>query len=231
MHIDDESELNYNLYILELGCGKMRKKVLKFLVVFIIAVIVIFVGFIIADELNIINIKNNKNDNVIENQNEVTKNSNMDSQNQISNEAKETDFTLVDQYGNEQSLVNYRGKKVVILYWAVWCPPCKEEIPLINELSKEVDDAVFLTIVSPTLGENSEYKTYQEEISTYIKENNIELPVLIDEEKKCFDIYGIERYPTTIFIDEYGSIKEKIGSKEESGKLTKEEIIKKLGEY
>ena len=43
-------------------------------------------------------------------------------------------------------------KKVVILYWAVWCPPCKEEVPIINELSKEYNDAIFLTIVSPTLG-------------------------------------------------------------------------------
>lgn len=209
----------------------MKKKGLKFLVVFIIAVVVIFAGFIIADELNIINIKNNKNDSVIENQNEVNENSNMDNQNQISNEIKKIDFTLVDQYGNEQSLENYRGKKVVILYGAVWCPPCKEEIPLINELSKEVDDVVFLTIVNPTLGEDSKYKTYQEEISTYIKENNIEVPVLIDEGEKCFNIYGIERYPTTILLDEYGNIKEKIGSKEKSGKLTKEEIIKILEEY
>ena len=209
----------------------MKKKVLKFLVVFIIAVTVIFVGFIVADELNMINIKDNKNGNVIENQNEVNENINVDNQSQINNEINENDFTLVDQYGREQSLVDYRGKKVVILYWAVWCPPCREELPLINELSKEVDNAVFLTIVSPTLGENSEHKTYQEEISAYIKENNIEVPVLIDEGKECFDIYEIERYPTTIFIDEYGSIKEKIGGKDKSGKLTKEEIIKKLEEY
>lgn len=144
---------------------------------------------------------------------------------------KKTDFTLIDQNGNKVSLSNYRGKKVVILYWAVWCPPCKEEVPIINELSKEYNDAIFLTIVSPTLGENSEYKTYQEEITAYIQKNNIEVPVLIDEGKKCLDIYGIERYPTTIFIDEYGDIKEKVGSKEKSGKLTKEEIIKKLEEY
>ncbi len=107
-------------------------------------------------------------------------------------------------------------KKVVILYWAVWCPPCKEEVPIINELSKEYNDAIFLTIVSPTLGENSEYKTlHQEEIAAYIqKKNNIEVPVLIDEGKKCLDIYGIERYPCTIFVDEYGDIREKVGSEE-----------------
>ena len=51
------------------------------------------------------------------------------------------------------------------------------------------------------------------------------------KEKKCLDIYGIERYPCTIFVDEYGDIREKVGSEEKSGKLTKEEIIKKLEEY
>ena len=97
--------------------------------------------------------------------------------------------------------------------------------------NKEYNDAVFLTIVSPTLGENSEYDTYQEKIADYIKTNNIEVPVLIDEGKKCFDIYGIERYPSTIFIDEYGNVKEKLGSKEESGKLSKDENISKLEQY
>ena len=76
-------------------------------------------------------------------------------QSQVNYEVKETDFTLIDQNGNKVSLADYRGKKVVILYWAVWCPPCKEEIPVIDELNKEYNDAVFLTIVSPTLGENS----------------------------------------------------------------------------
>ena len=85
----------------------------------------------------------------------------------------------------------------------------------------------FLTIVSPTLGENSEYKTYQEEIAAYIQKNNIEVPVLIDEGKKMFRyLWNRKRYPCTIFVDEYGDIREKVGSEEKSGKLTKEEIIK-----
>ena len=212
----------------------MKRKFVKFLIVFIVLILLLFLCFLIMDELNIINLKNNSSE--LEEQNNTnfnaeenaTENNN---QSQVNYEVKETDFTLIDQNGNKVSLADYRGKKVVILYWAVWCPPCKEEIPVIDELNKEYNDAVFLTIVSPTLGENSEYDTYQEEIADYIKTNNIEVPVLIDEGKKCFDIYGIERYPSTIFIDEYGKVKEKLGSKEESGKLSKDEIISKLEQY
>ncbi|MEI3390044.1 MAG: TlpA disulfide reductase family protein [Clostridia bacterium] len=202
----------------------MKKKSLIFLLVLLLIIVIIFIVFIVADQFNIINLRKNSN---LQNLNS----GNVSNESKIDFETKKTDFTLIDQNGNKVSLSNYRGKKVVILYWAVWCPPCKEEVPIINELSKEYNDAIFLTIVSPTLGENSEYKTYQEEIAAYIQKNNIEVPVLIDEGKKCLDIYGIERYPCTIFVDEYGDIREKVGSKEKSGKLTKEEIIKKLEEY
>lgn len=202
----------------------MKKKSLMFLLVLLLIIVIIFIVFIVADEFNIINLRKNSN---LQNLNS----GNVSNESKIDFETKKTDFTLIDQNGNKVSLSNYRGKKVVILYWAVWCPPCKEEVPIINELSKEYNDAIFLTIVSPTLGENSEYKTYQEEIAAYIQKNNIEVPVLIDEGKKCLDIYGIERYPCTIFVDEYGDIREKVGSEEKSGKLTKEEIIKKLEEY
>ena len=202
----------------------MKKKSLIFLLVLLLIIVIIFIVFIVADQFNIINLRKNSN---LQNLNS----GNVSNESKIDFETKKTDFTLIDQNGNKVSLSNSRGKKVVILYWAVWCPPCKEEVPIINELSKEYNDAIFLTIVSPTLGENSEYKTYQEEIAAYIQKNNIEVPVLIDEGKKCLDIYGIERYPCTIFVDEYGDIREKVGSKEKSGKLTKEEIIKKLEEY
>ena len=202
----------------------MKKKSLIFLLVLLLIIVIIFIVFIVADQFNIINLRKNSN---LQNLNS----GNVSNESKIDFETKKTDFTLIDQNGNKVSLSNYRGKKVVILYWAVWCPPCKEEVPIINELSKEYNDAIFLTIVSPTLGENSEYKTYQEEIAAYIQKNNIEVPVLIDEGKKCLDIYGLERYPCTIFVDEYGDIREKVGSKEKSGKLTKEEIIKKLEEY
>mgnify|MGYP000118718590 CR=1 FL=1 len=178
----------------------MKKKSLIFLLVLLLIIVIIFIVFIVADQFNIINLRKNSN---LQNLNS----GNVSNESKIDFETKKTDFTLIDQNGNKVSLSNYRGKKVVILYWAVWCPPCKEEVPIINELSKEYNDAIFLTIVSPTLGENSEYKTYQEEIAAYIQKNNIEVPVLIDEGKKCLDIYGIERYPCTIFVDEYGDIR------------------------
>ena len=218
----------------------MKKKILKFLIVFIVVIIIIFIAFIIADELNLVNLKNKTNDiqnaenenlqiNNIENQNIVSENTNVTNQNNY--EEKATDFTLVDQNGNTVSLNDYRGKKVVIIFWAVWCPPCREEIPDINELSKEYDNAVFLTIVRPEKSSDLKYETYKEEINGYIQEHNITIPVLIDENKELFDFYGIDIYPSIVFIDEDGNIKKKVPTEEESQNLNKQEIIEKLESY
>lgn len=217
----------------------MKKKILKFLIVFIVVIIIIFIAFIIADKLNLVNLKNKTNDiqnaenenlqiNNIENQNIVSENTNVTNQNNY--EEKATDFTLVDQNGNTVSLNDYRGKKVVIIFWAVWCPPCREEIPDINELSKEYDNAVFLTIVRPEKSSDLKYETYKEEINGYIQEHNITIPVLIDENKELFDFYDIDIYPSIVFIDEDGNIKEKVPT-EESQNLNKQEIIEKLELY
>ena len=217
----------------------MKKKILKFLIVFIVVIIIIFIAFIIADKLNLVNLKNKTNDiqnaenenlqiNNIENQNIVSENTNVTNQNNY--EEKATDFTLVDQNGNTVSLNDYRGKKVVIIFWAVWCPPCREEIPDINELSKEYDNAVFLTIVRPEKSSDLKYETYKEEINGYIQEHNITIPVLIDENKELFDFYDIDIYPSIVFIDEDGNIKEKVPT-EESQNLNKQEIIEKLESY
>ena len=174
----------------------VKKKILKFLIVFIVVIIIIYIAFIIADELNLVNLKNKTNDiqnaenenlqiNNIENQNILSENANVTNQNNY--EEKATDFTLVDQNGNTVSLNDYRGKKVVIIFWAVWCPPCREEISEINELSKEYDNAVFLTIVRPEKSSDLKYETYKEEINGYIQEHNITIPVHIDENKELFD--------------------------------------------
>lgn len=218
----------------------MKKKILKFLIVLIVIIAVIFMTFIIADELNIVNLNNKQNLN-LDSQNNFSKNSDIESTNTendtangkspINNETKNTDFSLVDQNENTVSLIDYRGKKVVITFWAVWCPPCREEIPVINELSKEYDDVVFLTIVRPEKSSDIKYKTYKEEINGYIQEHNITIPVLIDENNEWFDIYDIDLYPSIIFIDEDGNIKGRDPTDEETENLNKQEIIEKLESY
>ena len=66
------------------------------------------------------------------------------------------DFTLYDQYGKEHTLSEYKGKTIFLNFWATWCPPCREEMPYIDELyeeyNKNQDDVVILGVASPNLG-------------------------------------------------------------------------------
>ena len=121
------------------------------------------------------------------------------------------DFTLTDQYGNKHTLSDYKGKVVFVNFWATWCPPCKKELPEIEELYKEYnfnkDDVVFLGITNPKSEKypnNSDVSI--EEIKTFLDENGYDFPVLFDETGEILNNYNISAFPTTFMIDKEGNI-------------------------
>lgn len=121
------------------------------------------------------------------------------------------DFTLTDQYGNEHTLSDYKGKVVFINFWATWCPPCKKELPDIEELYKEYnlnqDEVVFLGIVNPS---SKEYPNNQDEgidsIHAFLNEGGYTFPTLFDKTGEVFKNYNIQAFPTTFMIDKEGNI-------------------------
>ncbi|MGB8450960.1 MAG: cytochrome c biogenesis protein CcdA [Anaerocolumna sp.] len=121
------------------------------------------------------------------------------------------DFTLTDQYGNEHTLSDYKGKVVFLNFWATWCPPCKEEIPHIEELYKEynlnADDVVFIGVTNP---KSEAYPNNQDEkkddIISFLETNEYTFPTLFDETGEIFNKYNITAFPTTFMIDKEGNI-------------------------
>ena len=117
------------------------------------------------------------------------------------------DFTLKDQYGEEHTLEEYKGKTIFLNFWATWCPPCKAEMPDIQEIYENYDtegeDAlVVLGVAAPSMGQEGT----EEEIKAFLDENGYTYPVLMDTEGKLFEAYGIYSYPTTFMIDREGNI-------------------------
>lgn len=136
------------------------------------------------------------------------------------------DFQLKDQYGNLHKLSDYKGKVVFLNFWATWCPPCREEMPHIEEIYKEYgynkNDVVILGAASPTTPENpSPQDESEEKIKAFLTKNNYTFPVVFDVKGEIFKNYYINAFPTTFMIDKEGNIMGYI-----AGGLSKENMKK-----
>ena len=116
------------------------------------------------------------------------------------------DFTLLDQYGNSHTLSDYKGKTVFLNFWATWCPPCRAEMPEIQEIYEEYgennSDVIILGIASPEVGQEGS----AEDIAAFLSENNYTYPVVMDTDGIMSYYYGISAYPTTFMIDKDGNV-------------------------
>ena len=115
------------------------------------------------------------------------------------------DFELTDQYGNKHKLSDYKGKTVFLNFWATWCPPCRIEMPHIEELYKEYnlnkDDVIFLGVAQPGGREQNIAG-----IKKFLNDQNHTFPVVFDETGDVFYNYHISSLPTTFMINEEGNI-------------------------
>lgn len=136
---------------------------------------------------------------------EVTENESADSSEETYQAAP--DFTLYDQYGQVHSLSDYKGKIVFLNFWATWCPPCKEELPYIQELYEEYSemdnpDVVFLGVTFPGYGREQD----ADGVKKFLEENGYTFPVLMDLDASLAPEYYITAYPTTFIINSEGNV-------------------------
>lgn len=116
------------------------------------------------------------------------------------------DFTLTDQYGEEHTLSDYKGKTVFLNFWATWCPPCRGEMPEIQKLYESYgsneEDLIVLGVAGPNMGREGDIDS----IKDFLEENEYTFPVVMDEDGSLFYQYGITAFPTTFMIDTEGNV-------------------------
>ncbi len=110
-------------------------------------------------------------------------------------------FSLSDTDENTHQLSDLSGKVIVVNFWAVWCPPCREEMPSLERLRRKLADKP-VAVLAINQGEDAE------QILSYLwgLDPVPEFPILLDSDMKVSANWGVTGLPTTYIIDKKGNI-------------------------
>jgi peroxiredoxin len=124
------------------------------------------------------------------------------------------DFRLIDLEGKQQSLSQYRGKVVLVNFWATWCKPCTTEMPAMQATYEKLRDKGFVVLAINELEDDAK-------VREHIKQHGHTFPVLMDRDNKVANQFGVFGLPVSVFIDEQGVVQEYI----KGGLLTEDKIV------
>ncbi|PLX86037.1 MAG: thioredoxin [Desulfuromonas sp.] len=114
------------------------------------------------------------------------------------------DFTLKDVQGQDVTLSQFRGKVVILNFWATWCPPCKAEMPSMDRLNEIFDGQDFVMLaVNVEEGDGGPVKAF-------LKSNPHSFTVLLDPAAKAQNLFKVYRFPETFIIGKDGAVVDRV---------------------
>lgn len=130
------------------------------------------------------------------------------------------DFALKNLAGETIRLSDFKGKAVIVNFWATWCPPCRAEFPELQETAIENKDNLVIIGVNHTSGDTPAL------IPGFVDEFGITFPIVLDETGETVKTYGVLGLPTSVFIDKNGRVQEVF-----TGIINKNYIERKLAQW
>jgi len=109
-------------------------------------------------------------------------------------------FTLQSLDGRTVTLGQYKGDVVMINFWASWCGPCRQEMPLLDDIYKQYKDMGFVL-----LGVNVEPDASN--ANGWLKKTPVSYPILYDPKSSVSQLYQVQAMPTTVIIDRKGIVR------------------------
>lgn len=111
------------------------------------------------------------------------------------------DFTLQLADGSSLTLSDLRGKAVILNFWASWCPPCKAEMPAMQQVYTDLSGEGVEIV-----GVNTTYQDTESDALQFVMKGGITFPIVFDPDGTVSRIYRVQAMPTTYFIDPQGVI-------------------------
>ena len=112
------------------------------------------------------------------------------------------DFTLDTLDGKKVTLSELRGKIVIINLWATWCPPCRAEMPALENAYEQYRDSEVII-----LGLNVTNQDSEKDIPPFVEEFGLTFPILLDRDGSVSTLYQLKALPTTYFVNRKGIIR------------------------
>jgi peroxiredoxin len=109
-------------------------------------------------------------------------------------------FTLQSRDGKTVTLAQFKGEVVMINFWASWCGPCRQEMPLLDSIYKQYKDMGFTL-----LGVNVEPNSH--DANAWLTRTPVSYPILYDTKSQVSQLYHVQAMPTTVIIDRSGVVR------------------------
>lgn len=122
------------------------------------------------------------------------------------------DFVLEDLSGRTVALSSFKGKPLLINFWATWCGPCKIETPWLIELQNEYAAKGFQIVGISTEGEDLQpgdkegFARQKAAIARFVKEEHMQYPVLVNGDSLASTYGGLDAMPTSVYVNAEGKV-------------------------
>lgn len=122
------------------------------------------------------------------------------------------DFVLENLSGQTVSLASFKGKPLLINFWATWCGPCKIETPWLIELQNEYAAKGFQIVGISTEGEDLQpgdkegFARQKAAIAKFVKEYHMQYPVLVNGDSLANNYGGLDAMPTSVYVNREGRV-------------------------
>jgi thiol-disulfide isomerase/thioredoxin len=112
------------------------------------------------------------------------------------------DFVLPDMDGEQHTLQDYRGKVVLLNFWATWCPPCRREMPALERLYQQLGAHGFVVLAVNQWEDPDHVFAYTGELNVFPS-----FPILFDPDSSVSERFGVKGLPTSLLLDQDGRVR------------------------